>query len=58
MHFYSIHTSGHADIQTLKKVTQKLKPKSIIPIHTFNPASYEMLGGNVRKLEDGETFVV
>ena len=56
MRFYQIHTSGHADIQTLKKVTQKLKPKSIIPIHTFNPDDYKILGDNIIKLRDGEVF--
>ena len=32
MNFYQVHTSGHAEIATLKKVVKKLKPGKIIPI--------------------------
>jgi len=32
MKFYQIHTSGHAEIATLKKVVNKLKPGKIVPI--------------------------
>ncbi|MBW1738726.1 MAG: hypothetical protein JRJ69_14550, partial [Deltaproteobacteria bacterium] len=40
MKFYQVHTSGHAEIATLKKVVKKLKPGKIIPIHTFHPDRY------------------
>jgi len=40
MKFCQVHTSGHAEIDTLKKVVKKLKPEEIIPIHTFHPDKY------------------
>lgn len=38
-----IHTSGHADIETLKGFTDSINPKSIIPIHTFNKQDYKTI---------------
>lgn len=35
-----LHTSGHADTQTIDKLIQDIKPKTIIPVHTENPAWY------------------
>lgn len=58
MKFYHIHTSGHASIETLKKVTKKLKPKAIIPIHTFYPDKYKILSNNVHQIADAETIKV
>lgn len=34
------HTSGHAPVETLQKVVNTIKPKKVIPIHTFNPEMY------------------
>lgn len=36
-----IHTSGHADISTLKEFVAAIKPKQIIPIHTFAGDRYK-----------------
>lgn len=38
-----IHTSGHADIETLKEFADSINPKSIIPIHTFNKQDYKTI---------------
>ncbi len=52
-----LHTSGHADIETLQKVVQALRPRQIIPIHTFHPGLYqEKLGRTVKVLADGESI--
>jgi ribonuclease J len=48
-----LHTSGHATLDTLKKVAHRLKPKAIIPIHTYHPDQYESLFPNVIKVSDG-----
>jgi ribonuclease J len=40
---YKIHTSGHADISTLKKMVEAVKPKYIIPIHTFAGSEYNKI---------------
>jgi ribonuclease J len=37
----SIHTSGHADTQTLKQMVDAIKPKNIVPIHTFKANEYQ-----------------
>lgn len=33
---HKIHTSGHADTATLKKMVKAINPKNIVPIHTFS----------------------
>lgn len=58
MSFLKIHTSGHASIETLKKVVSILKPKSVIPIHTFYPNKYKDLFSHVREAEDGVDIAI
>ncbi len=38
-----IHTSGHAYIEELQLFVKAIKPKNIIPNHTFHPEQYERL---------------
>lgn len=52
--FESIHTSGHADISTLKKLASALCPQRLIPIHTFFPGQFPELFDNVTTAEDGK----
>lgn len=53
IHF--IHTSGHASPSDLKIFVTKLKPKKIIPIHTFYPDKYkELFSSEILLLEDGQ----
>lgn len=53
---HKIHTSGHADIDTLKQMVEAIKPKSIIPIHTFNGNEYQKIFMvPVIEMKDGET---
>lgn len=40
---HKIHTSGHADIDTLKKIVDAIKPKVIVPIHTFYAGEYNKI---------------
>ena len=40
---YKIHTSGHADIVTLQKMVNAIKPKVIVPIHTFHSNQYSQI---------------
>ena len=59
MKFYQVHTSGHAEMDTLKKVLKKLKPGKIIPIHTFHPDKYGgLFNRKIEQLSDEEIFVV
>ena len=36
-----LHTSGHADFNSIKKVCETVKPKMIIPIHSENPEAFK-----------------
>ncbi len=39
----TLHSSGHADIPSLQQMVNTLKPRKLIPIHTFNPEEYDRL---------------
>jgi len=53
---YKIHTSGHADTETLKQMVEAIKPKCIVPIHTFNGSDYQKIfSAPVIEMNDGET---
>ena len=48
-----IHTSGHAYIEELQKFVKAIKPKNIIPNHTFYPESYDKIFKNkIIRLKD------
>jgi ribonuclease J len=52
-----MHTSGHADVETLKIVFDTVNPKyGIIPIHTESPLKFNELFSphNVLSIKDGE----
>jgi ribonuclease J len=51
-----IHTSGHADLSGLKRMVDAVRPKSIVPIHTFEAERYKDLfeGTDVRIVNDKE----
>lgn len=52
---YRIHTSGHADIETLNQMANAIKPKNIVPIHTFRGYEYKQyFNYPVLELKDGE----
>ena len=51
-----IHTSGHADTKTLKQMVEAIKPKNIVPIHTFEGDKYkDIFKEPIVELKDGET---
>jgi ribonuclease J len=52
-----IHTSGHAYIEELQKFTKAIKPKNIIPNHTFYPENYDKIFKNrIIRLKDKQTI--
>ena len=56
-----IHTSGHADVPTLRKFVEAIKPSRLVPIHTFNPEQFEELFGQLATVErhdNNEVFEV
>ncbi len=54
-----IHTSGHADIPTLKRFAKAINATRIVPIHTEHPDRYhDHFGSTVELHDDGESFFV
>lgn len=52
-----LHSSGHADLSTLKEMVSILKPEKIIPIHTFNGKDYSThFSVPILELQDGTEF--
>jgi ribonuclease J len=49
-----IHTSGHAPTEDLQRLARAMRPKQLIPIHTFERERYRELFDNVRMADDGE----
>lgn len=53
-----VHSSGHATVEDLKRLAQAVRPKWLVPIHTFHPDDYGQFGVSVRKLEDGQVMTL
>jgi len=54
-----IHTSGHADVPTLKRFAEAINATRIVPIHTRAPGHYrEIFGDTVEQHADNESFTV
>jgi ribonuclease J len=51
-----VHISGHSNVKQLQELTEALKPRFIIPIHTFYPEMYLDLFTNIIQLSDDEVF--
>lgn len=56
--FVEIHTSGHAYVENLRQLAHAIKPKTVVPIHTFYPKEFPRLFSNVVRLEDEEEMTV
>ena len=52
------HTSGHIFTEDMIDFVQNVNPKTVIPIHTFNPEEYSKHFTNTCVLTDGETIEV
>lgn len=55
-----IHSSGHADIQSLQRIVEFVNPQTIIPIHTDSPSSFSAIfcDYNIRVLYDNEDITL
>lgn len=53
-----IHCSGHAYKEDLIKLVDAMKPRQVIPNHTFHPNEYlDMFGNKALLLSDGESIL-
>jgi ribonuclease J len=53
-----IHTSGHADIGDLKRLSEAFAPNQLVPIHTFDGDRFSEFFSNVVRRQDGEWWEV
>jgi len=54
-----VHSSGHAYVEELQEFVEALKPKTIVPIHTFDGEDYKNLfSSHVLELKDKELATV
>ena len=54
-----VHSSGHAYIEELKAFVRAVKPKYIIPNHTFFPEKYrDILGGDLMLVRDKQSIIL
>lgn len=53
---HHLHTSGHADVETLQRMVETLQPKNLVPIHTFEGDEYQHIFSNVnvKRIKDKE----
>ena len=53
-----IHSSGHADTQSLQRIVEFVRPKTIVPIHTDAPKQFSdiFVNNNVKCLDDNEVL--
>lgn len=55
-HWIYAHTSGHADLDALKKFASALSPKKLIPIHTEHKEEFSKYFDNVVIMMDNESY--
>jgi len=58
MELLEIHTSGHAILQHLGDIVEAIKPRFIIPIHTFYPEKFNEMFPNVMPIDDRQEIVL
>jgi ribonuclease J len=56
--YHYIHTSGHAKISDMQKFVDALKPKTLVPIHSFHTEMFSDYFQNVTSVNDGETITI
>jgi len=58
--FHQVHTSGHADVETLKDMVTAMNPKNLVPIHTFDGDDYKdiFVNVNVKRAKDKEKIEI
>lgn len=54
----TIHTSGHASIADLQRLSHAIAPKRLVPIHSFQPKRFGDFFGHVTQRQDGEWWGV
>jgi ribonuclease J len=58
VNFIYAHTSGHATVDDLQKLTKALKPRMLVPIHTEHGEDFSKFFANVVTLNDEERWTL
>lgn len=53
-----LHTSGHADANTIRETIKKLNPHNLIPIHTTLPEWFEKEYANTKIVQNGNSITL
>lgn len=53
-----VHTSGHILSSDIARFVEAISPKTVVPVHTFEPETFQQHFENVKLLTDGETWTV
>ena len=53
-----VHTSGHILSSDIARFVEAISPKTVVPVHTFEPELFRQHVENVRVLKDGECWSV
>ena len=56
--FKELHTSGHADINSMKKLNEKVKPDKTIIIHTENREKGKNIFNDIVDLNDNQVYKI
>jgi ribonuclease J len=56
VNFTYAHTTGHATLDTLKKLVDCIQPKRLVPVHTEFPEDYAKHFKMVTTLKDGDSL--
>lgn len=54
----TLHTSGHADVQTIDKLIKTVNPRFILPIHTNDPSSFPNNTATILNAADGQEISI
>ena len=57
-HLAEVHTSGHILSSDIARFVEAISPKTVVPVHTFEPELFRQHVENVRILRDGECWSV
>ena len=54
----TLHTSGHAAVDDIKRLIDSLEPMKAVPIHSMAPESFLNISGKTVLVKDKETVTV
>lgn len=53
-----LHTSGHADVETVKRISRACRPQLIIPVHTEYPERFKEIFNNAIIINDRQLLSI